>query len=105
MQLLTSEATMTLATASTTIDARSLAPRERESTIVAAFRALDFGDVLEIVNDRDPKPLYYQFQVEAPGDFSWVYVQTGPQVWRVDVQKLTRAHGTGDYRCHLGGCA
>jgi len=96
---------MTPATASTLIDARSLAPRERDSTIVAAFRALDFGDVLEIVNDRDPKPLYYQFQVEAPGDFSWVYVQTVPQVWRVDVQKLARSHGAGRCCGSCGGAA
>lgn len=96
---------MTTATVSTTLDVRTLAPRERDSTIVAAFRALDFGDVLEIVNDRDPKPLYYQFQVEAPGDFSWVYVQTGPQVWRVDVQKLARSHGDGWCCGSCGGAA
>jgi len=42
---------MTTATVSTTLDVRTLAPRERHATIVATFRALDFGDALEIVNE------------------------------------------------------
>ncbi len=81
---------MTLASASTTIDVREIAPRERHPAIFGAFRALGFGDVLEIVNDHDPKPLYYQLQAEAPGNFSWDYLQSGPEVWRVRIQKLAR---------------
>ncbi len=96
---------MTPATVSTTIDVRALAPHERNPTLVAAFRALEFGDALEIVNDRDPKPLYYQFQAEAPGDFSWVYRQTGPRVWRVGIQKLARSHGAGQCCGVCGGGA
>jgi uncharacterized protein (DUF2249 family) len=96
---------MTTATVSTTLDVRTLAPFDRHATIVAAFRALDFGDALEIVNDSDPKPLYYQFQAEAPGDFSWIYAQAGPRVWRVGVQKLARTHGAGQCCGVCGGDA
>jgi uncharacterized protein (DUF2249 family) len=97
----TQEPTMTLATASTTIDVRELAPRERHATIFAAVNGLDVGATLELVNDHDPKPLYAQLQAQAPGSFSWAYTQSGPEVWRVTLQKLARSHGTGG--C-CGGC-
>ena len=92
---------MTTALSSAPIDVRDIAPRERHATIFAAFRALDVGDAVEIVNDHDPKPLFYQFQVETPGNFSWVYLQSGPDVWRVSIKKLARTHSTGG--C-CGGC-
>lgn len=87
---------MTHATASTTLDVRAIAPHDRHATIFAAFRALGLGDALEIVNDHDPKPLYYQFQADAPGNFSWVYRQNGPDVWRVNIHKLARSHSAGE---------
>ncbi len=94
---------MTLASTSTRIDVREIAPRERHATIFAAFKALGFGDALEVVSDHDPKPLYYQFQVEAPGNFSWVYAQNGPDVWCVSIQKLARAHSAGECCGVCGG--
>ena len=33
--------------------------------------------------DHDPKPLYYQFQAEYKGTFTWDYLDQGPDVWRV----------------------
>lgn len=93
------------AAASTVIDVREIAPRERHPRIFAAFRALSLGDALDIVNDHDPKPLYFQFQNEAPGNFSWEYLQNGPQVWRVQIKKLARAHGAGECCGHCGGAA
>lgn len=86
-----------------TIDVRHLAPPDRHATILAAFRALALDDAIEIVNDDDPKPLYYRFRVEVPGGFSWIYAQSGPDVWRVSVQKLARAHGAGECCGICGG--
>jgi uncharacterized protein (DUF2249 family) len=82
---------MSLTLASTTIDVREIAPRDRHATIFAAFDGLDAGAAIEIVNDHDPAPLYYQFQAVRPDSFSWVYVQSGPEVWRVTIQKQTRS--------------
>jgi uncharacterized protein (DUF2249 family) len=86
---------MTQAAADTTLDVRAIAPRDRHTTIFKAFRSLDTGAALEIVNDHDPKPLYYQFQAEMPGRFSWTYAESGPDVWRVAIRKLARPHGDG----------
>lgn len=92
---------MTLTSYGTRIDVRELPPRERHPLIFSTFRSLGAGETLELVNDHDPKPLYYQFQSEMPGRFSWDYLQSGPDTWRVRIMKLERPHGDG--RC-CGSC-
>ncbi|NHN42769.1 DUF2249 domain-containing protein [Halorubellus sp. JP-L1] len=49
----------------TTLDLRDVPPRERHPKIHDAFEALDSGEDLEIVNDHEPKPLFYEFQAEV----------------------------------------
>ncbi|MFB6102142.1 MAG: DUF2249 domain-containing protein [Haloplanus sp.] len=46
------------------LDLRDVPPRERHSKIHAAFDDLDEGEELTIVNDHDPKPLFYEFRAE-----------------------------------------
>jgi len=38
-----------------------------------------------LVNDHDPKPLYYQFAAEYPDRFTWDYLEAGPEVWKVRI--------------------
>ena len=68
-----------------TLDVRSLIPRERHPLIFRTFDALAPGESFELVNDHDPKPLYYQLQAERPGQLSWTFLEQGPEVWRVNV--------------------
>ena len=49
----------------TTLDLRDVPPKERHPMIHSAFEALDSGEALEIVNDHEPKPLFYEFQAEV----------------------------------------
>lgn len=49
----------------TTLDLRDVPPPERHPTIHSAFEELESGESLEIVNDHDPKPLFYEFQAEV----------------------------------------
>lgn len=65
------------------IDVRTVAPRERHPQIFARANALAVGERFVIVNDHDPRPLHYQLQAEYPGQFSWTYLESGPEVWRV----------------------
>lgn len=69
------------------VDVRDMVPRERHPKIFAAFDGLSKGAAMLLVNDHDPKPLYYQFQAERPGAFDWEYQAEGPEVWRVRIQK------------------
>lgn len=85
-----------------TIDVRSIEPRLRHSTVFAAFDALDLGQALEIVNDHDPRPLYYQLQSRAPESFTWQYLASGPQTWHVRIER-TKARGHASGGC-CGAC-
>jgi len=84
------------------LDAREIPPRERHPRIFATFRALQVDEAMELVNDHDPRPLYYQFQSEMPGTFTWRYLAAGPEVWQVEIVR-TAAGEAGT--CCGGGCS
>ena len=67
------------------LDVRTLVPAHRHTTILGAYGDLAPGDGFVLVNDHDPKPLYYQFDAEHNGDFTWDYLEQGPEVWRVRI--------------------
>jgi uncharacterized protein (DUF2249 family) len=46
------------------LDVRDLPPKERHPKIMDAFESLDSGESLTLINDHDPKPLYYEMQAE-----------------------------------------
>lgn len=70
-----------------TLDVRQIQPMNRHTLIFQTFEALPEGAAFELVNDHDPKPLYYQFAAELAGMFTWEYVERGPIVWRVRIGK------------------
>jgi uncharacterized protein (DUF2249 family) len=47
------------------IDVREIPPAERHPTIHRAFSALDSGESLQLINDHDPKPLFYEMDAEV----------------------------------------
>jgi uncharacterized protein (DUF2249 family) len=69
------------------IDVRSIVPRERHPLIFNTFEQLKPGYGFVLVNDHDPKPLYYQFEAEHQGTFGWDYLEKGPGVWRVVISR------------------
>ena len=71
-----------------TLDVRTVPPRGRHELIFHTFDALKPTEAFVLVNDHDPKPLYYQFQAEYTGQFSWDYLEQGPEVWRVRVGRV-----------------
>lgn len=73
------------------VDVRSLVPAQRHAKIFDLVEALQPGGAFILVNDHDPKPLYYQLEAEYPGQFSWTYVEQGPTVWRVEIGKNAKA--------------
>jgi uncharacterized protein (DUF2249 family) len=71
----------------TLLDVRPILPPQRHVLIFQTFESLHPGEAFELVNDHDPKPLYYQFKFEREGRFTWDYLEQGPQVWRVRIGK------------------
>lgn len=73
------------------VDVRSLVPAQRHATIFKLVGELSPGSSFVLVNDHDPKPLYYQLEAEYPKQFSWTYLQQGPEAWQVEIGKLAKA--------------
>ncbi len=67
------------------LDVRSIVPRERHPRIFGAFDRLAPGESFELLNDHDPRPLYYQLMADRPGLLTWDYLEQGPLVWRVKI--------------------
>ncbi len=64
-----------------------LEPRQKHPTIFARFDELAEGESLTILNDHDPKPLYYQLLGERGNVFTWEYLEEGPTHWQVKISK------------------
>lgn len=69
------------------VDVRTVPPFQKHPLIFGTFHKLAAGESFELVNDHDPKPLYYQFKFENDGQFEWDYLEQGPAVWRVRIGK------------------
>lgn len=67
------------------LDVRDEIPKRRHELIFESFGELTPGDTYVLVNDHDPKPLRYQFEAENRGEFTWEYLEEGPEVWRVRI--------------------
>jgi uncharacterized protein (DUF2249 family) len=89
--------------ASPRVDVRTIAPRERHPLIFSTFDALAAGEAMELVNDHDPKPLYFAFQAQMPGQFAWDYLEQGPDTWRVAITKKKAGHSDGQCCGSCGG--
>ena len=73
------------------LDVRPLPPPRRHPLILSTFEALAPGQAFTLVNDHDPKPLYYQFQAELTGQCTWDYLEQGPRAWRVRIGRVSGA--------------
>lgn len=67
------------------IDVRQIARGGRHPRVFARYARLAPGETFVLVNSHDPKPLRREFEAIHPGAFSWDYLQTGPEEWRVRI--------------------
>jgi uncharacterized protein (DUF2249 family) len=72
----------------TIVDVREIPPRVRHPLIFDTFDGLASGESLVLVNDHEPRPLFYQFSIEREGQFTWEYLEEGPEVWRARIGKV-----------------
>jgi uncharacterized protein (DUF2249 family) len=70
------------------LDVRTLPAPRRHELIFRALDELAGGAAITLVNDHDPKPLRYQLEATRPGNFSWDYVERGPEAWRVRIARI-----------------
>jgi uncharacterized protein (DUF2249 family) len=69
------------------LDVRVLPPRDKHPAIFSTLDALASGQSMLLLNDHDPKPLWYQLAAERPESFDWEYEAQGPELWRVRISR------------------
>ena len=69
------------------VDVRLLAPGTCRLHIEDAFERLPVGGAVELRVPHDPAPLRGRFAVERPGQSAWTYLEQGPLLWRVRVER------------------
>ena len=72
----------------TVIDVRTIARGGRHPRVFARYASLAPGDAFILVNSHDPKPLRREFEAIHAGAFTWDYLQTGPEEWRVRIGRV-----------------
>jgi uncharacterized protein (DUF2249 family) len=70
------------------VDVRTIIPRDRHPLIFGAFDNLAPGRSMVLINDHEPRPLYYQFLHERSDQFEWAYLQEGPEEWQARITRL-----------------
>ncbi|MBI5642366.1 MAG: NifU family protein [Deltaproteobacteria bacterium] len=80
----------------TKLDLRTIPVFERHPKIFDTWETLPAEDILQIINDHDPKPLRYQFEGEYKDKYTWEYVSNGPVDWVVNVRKLKMIEASGE---------
>jgi uncharacterized protein (DUF2249 family) len=70
------------------IDATQFPPHMKHRVIFETFRRLNPSEAMLLINDHDPVPLRFQFQSMHPGQFTWEYVEQGPQRFQVKIGKV-----------------
>lgn len=76
-----------------TIDVRDLIPRRRHEVLLDTFDRLKPGAGFTLVNDHDPKPLYYELESIHGDVVGWEYASRESDEWRVDVEKTGESTG------------
>ena len=85
------------------LDVRPLPRPQRHVLILRQFDALGPGEAFELVNDHDPLGLLHQFHQLLPGLFTWDYLETGPEAWRVLIGRVG-AYEPAAAHSAQGGC-
>jgi regulator of cell morphogenesis and NO signaling len=70
-----------------TLNVTEIEPRFKHQVIFEKFDSLPEGLDFTILNDHDPKPLYYQLIAERGKVFTWEYLESGPVNWKVRIGK------------------
>ncbi|WNB85645.1 DUF2249 domain-containing protein [Cellulomonas sp. ATA003] len=71
------------------LDLRPLTREQRHDTVFAAAAALVPGEAFVLAVDHDPVPLRERLLAQEAGELGWTYLQSGPDLWRVEVSRVT----------------
>jgi len=72
------------------IDVRELSSHVRHTVIHQLFDHLDDMSSLQLIADHDPRPLRLELEAKHGSRCRWVYLEQGPDLWRVRLQQGRR---------------
>ena len=78
------------------LDVRSVEPKDRFEVIMDAYDGLGAGDVLDLTVDHDPRCMYHTLKATRDDGFTFDYLESGPETWRVHVGKPRTKAGDAD---------
>lgn len=73
------------------IDVREVPHAQRHATVLTALEAVPLEGALVLVAPHAPRPLLNQIQDIFPGQFGIEWLQSGPDVWQVRLQRAALA--------------
>ncbi len=88
----------------TQLDLRSVPPGSRYGETHRALKHLPDGGELELISDQDPHPIQASYQLEFPHRPQWIYLESGPTLWRAMLCKPV-SHGVGAGSTCCGACS
>lgn len=68
-------------------DVTGIPPHQRHKDILSRFTAMAVGEGFILVNDHDPKPLFYELRSIHGHTFEWEYQKQEPGECRVQIEK------------------
>ena len=71
-----------------TIDLRGVPCLERNNAVFGVWQRVKPGQILEIINDHDPRPFHYRFKACHHGKYKWQNSRKGAKKWIIHVKKL-----------------
>ena len=71
------------------LDVRPIQHGQRHPRIFRRYARLAPGESFVLVNNHDPKPLRREFTASHPGEFTWDYLESGPEQWRIRIGRST----------------
>lgn len=71
------------------LDVREIEPAHRHARVIGQVSSLVPGEVVVVAAPHAPERLLAEIDVDVAGDFSFEYLQQGPDVWRVAISRLT----------------
>lgn len=74
------------------VDVRIIPHNQRHPAIFGILNMLAPGGAMHVTSDHDPRPLHYQIETRYPDEFNWLYIEQGPEVWKV---QISRAESSG----------
>jgi len=85
-----------MADVAVTLDLRKMPVMERHPRVFDAWAGIKPEEVLQVINDYDPKPLKNQFAGSHKDLFEWEYASSAPGEWVVNIRKLKYPAATGE---------